>query len=140
LRKRKKYRKKLKKHHLLDNLYHHWLQTEVQDVHLYMSDYHQVNTSNDTQYGLQTEVQDSHLYTSDSQLHAPYHKIGGGVQRQPSVSLIQYISVKRYFAIGCQVFVVSPMLTYKGFSTRMTWKLPLVCLSVGQTTCLLGEK
>jgi hypothetical protein len=33
-RKRKKYKKKLKQQHLPDDLYHHWIQTEVQDVHL----------------------------------------------------------------------------------------------------------
>jgi hypothetical protein len=70
-RKRQKYKKKLKKQHFLDALYHHWLQTEVQDVHLYMSD-SQVGVSNGAQYGLQTEDENRHLYTSDSQLHASY--------------------------------------------------------------------
>jgi hypothetical protein len=51
-RKRKKFKKKLK----LDDLYHHWFQTEVQDVNLYMSD-SEVDAYNDAQYGLQTEDQ-----------------------------------------------------------------------------------
>jgi hypothetical protein len=59
-RKRKKFKKKIK----LDDLYHHWLQTEVQDVNLYMPD-SEVDAYNDTQYGFQTEAQDRHLYMSD---------------------------------------------------------------------------
>ncbi len=59
-RKRKKFKKKLK----VDDLYHHWLQTEVQDVILYMPN-SEIDAYNDSQYGLETEAQDGHLYMSD---------------------------------------------------------------------------
>ena len=59
-RKRKKFKKKLK----LNDLYHHRLQTEVQDVNLYIPD-SEVDAYNDAQYGLQTEAQDGHRYMSD---------------------------------------------------------------------------
>jgi hypothetical protein len=39
----------------LDDPYHHWLQTEVQDVNMPDSE---VDVYNDTHYGLQTEAQD----------------------------------------------------------------------------------
>ena len=64
LRWRSRKRKKFKKKYLLDDLYHHWLQTEVQDVNLYMPD-SEVDAYNDAQYGLQPEAQDGHLYMSD---------------------------------------------------------------------------
>jgi hypothetical protein len=64
LRWRSRKRKKFKKKHFLDDLYHHWIQTEVQDVILYMPD-SEIDAYYDAQYGLETEAQDGHLYMSD---------------------------------------------------------------------------
>ena len=61
---RSRKRKKLKKELKPVDLYHHWLETEVEDVNLYMPD-SEVDAYNDAQYGLQTEAQEKHLSMRD---------------------------------------------------------------------------
>ena len=58
--KRKKLKKKLKP----VDLYHHWLETEVTDVNLYIPD-PEVDAYNDAQCGFQTEAQNEHRSMSD---------------------------------------------------------------------------
>jgi hypothetical protein len=81
-RKRKKFKKKLK----LDDLYHHWLQTEVQDVNLYMPD-SEVDAYNDVQYGLQHRLRTG-ICTCQIQMRPEYRV---GVQRKQAVRAIDEV-------------------------------------------------
>jgi hypothetical protein len=68
-------RKKLKKKLKPVDLYHLWLETEVEDVNLYMSD-PEVDVYNDAQYGLQTEAQNENRYMFDPYAPAMFGFLG----------------------------------------------------------------
>jgi hypothetical protein len=49
---------------------------------------------------------------------------------------MKYISVRRWLAIGWQVFEVSLILVCRGFWKPMSWKLGHVVLRIGHAICV----